>query len=82
MTCSGHGAAAVSVAAEAWVVELPRDSEEQPALPPAADRVWQTTLTAECGLTALMLPMAALPSLLALHPQVCTHLGPSGKPRL
>ena len=67
---SRHGAVAVSIAAEAWVVELPRDAEERPALPSAADRVWRTTLTAERGVTAVLLPMAALPSLLALHPQV------------
>ena len=72
----------MSTAAEAWVVELPRDPEEPPALPPAADRVWRTTLRAERGVTALLLPMAALPSLLAVHPQVCAIVGPSGRPRV
>ena len=67
---SGRRADAVRLSAEAWVCELPRDVDKQAALPQAADSVWQTTLTAESSVIALLLPMAALPSLLAEHPQV------------
>ena len=65
----------MSTAAEAWVVELPHDHAEWPALPSAADRVWQTTLTAERGVTALLLPMTALPDLVSMHPQVTELCG-------
>ena len=72
--CSGRRLDAVRIQAEAWIFELPPEVNCQAALPQTADGVWQTTLTAESVVNALLLPLAALPTLLTSYPQVSDNL--------
>jgi hypothetical protein len=73
--CSSRRPATCRVAAEAWIIELPQDADVRKLTGQAAKqsaRVWQTTLTAETAVEALLLPEAAQASLLEMLPQVLT----------
>ena len=71
--CSWRRPAFRKVTAEAWIIELPRDADAEKVTgqaPEHTSRVWQTTLTADTAVDALLLPATALPRLLEEFPQV------------